>query len=287
MNAPFSPRKIASSAIAIAALAFGIPVPSPAQAVTVSSAASRCTSTRGRSNVRDACSFRCAASSSGSARASSISRERSTRNATDQGMSLQIGSTQATVNGQVQYLDVAPFIVGATTYVPLRFVAQSFGANVGYDSSSQTVTIGVPHGGGGYHPPVVRLARLPPPNPPPVSIVRLIAQNPRPGSGVANRFVHDLGRIFESSQCRQRAHLARQRRHHVAMQRLAPRAFRTVRPRRCRSAITPSARPDSIPAARDSTARGRSRSTALPPPAPQVQIRRAAARFGRDGLERF
>ena len=49
-------------------------------------------------------------------------------------ISLQIGSTQATVSGQPQTLDVAPFIVGATTYVPLRFIAQSLGAQVGYDA---------------------------------------------------------------------------------------------------------------------------------------------------------
>ena len=105
-----------------------------------------------------------------------------------QGISLQIGSTQATVNGQVQYLDVAPFIVGATTYVPLRFVAQSFGSNVGYDGSTQVVSISIPHGGGGGHyvPPV---RPIPPPNPPPVSVVRLVAQQPPPGSGVVNRFI--------------------------------------------------------------------------------------------------
>ena len=56
-------------------------------------------------------------------------------------VSLHIGSTQATVNGQMQYLDVAPFIVGATTYVPLRFIAQSLGANVGYDNSTRVVAI--------------------------------------------------------------------------------------------------------------------------------------------------
>jgi Copper amine oxidase N-terminal domain/Bacterial Ig domain len=105
-----------------------------------------------------------------------------------QGISLQIGSTQATVNGQIQYLDVAPFIVGATTYVPLRFVAQSFGSNVGYDSSTQVVSISMPHGGGGHYvPPPVH--PIPPPNPPPVSIVRLVAQQPPPGANVVNRFV--------------------------------------------------------------------------------------------------
>ena len=59
-----------------------------------------------------------------------------TINATKQNTTVQlrVGSTQATVNGQTQTLDVAPFIIGASTYVPLRFIAQAFGAQVGWDS---------------------------------------------------------------------------------------------------------------------------------------------------------
>ena len=72
-------------------------------------------------------------------------------NATGNGrnISLHIGSTAATVNGQTQYLDVAPFIVGSRTLVPLRFVAQSLGAAVDWNQASQTVTI---TGGGGSAP---------------------------------------------------------------------------------------------------------------------------------------
>jgi hypothetical protein len=64
-------------------------------------------------------------------------------NATGNGteISLQIGSTQATVNGQTETIDVAPFIVGASTYVPLRFVSQALGASVNYDDSSREVSI--------------------------------------------------------------------------------------------------------------------------------------------------
>ena len=64
-------------------------------------------------------------------------------------VSLRIGSTQAVVDGQPQILDVAPFIVGATTYVPLRFVAQSFGATVGYDATTRDGAIRPAGGGGG------------------------------------------------------------------------------------------------------------------------------------------
>jgi hypothetical protein len=64
-------------------------------------------------------------------------------NATGDGRTirLQIGSTNALVNGSAQQLDVAPFVIGARTYVPLRFVSQALGANVDYDASSQTVNI--------------------------------------------------------------------------------------------------------------------------------------------------
>jgi hypothetical protein len=73
-------------------------------------------------------------------------------NATGNGrtVSLTIGSTTALVNGQSQTLDVAPFLVGSRTLVPLRFVSQALGAAVDYASDSQTVTItgGASSGGG-------------------------------------------------------------------------------------------------------------------------------------------
>ncbi|HVS47259.1 MAG TPA: copper amine oxidase N-terminal domain-containing protein [Verrucomicrobiae bacterium] len=56
-------------------------------------------------------------------------------------IALHIGSTQATVNGQSQYLDVAPFLIGSRTLVPLRFVAQALGAAVAWNQSANTVII--------------------------------------------------------------------------------------------------------------------------------------------------
>lgn len=100
-------------------------------------------------------------------------------------VSLHIGSVQATVNGQVQTLDVAPFIVGATTYVPLRFIAQSLGANVGYDNSTRVVSITMGHEAAPPMPP----PRPPrPPAPPPPPAVRLRAQQPAPDSETSDRF---------------------------------------------------------------------------------------------------
>ncbi len=64
-------------------------------------------------------------------------------NATGNGseIALQIGSRQATINGQPQTIDVAPFIVGASTYVPLRFVSEALGAGVSWDETNQVVAI--------------------------------------------------------------------------------------------------------------------------------------------------
>jgi len=76
-------------------------------------------------------------------------------NATGNGrnISLHIGSTQAVINGQTQYVDVAPFLIGSRTLVPLRFVAQALGAAVDWNQSSSTVTITGSGGGGSYTPP--------------------------------------------------------------------------------------------------------------------------------------
>jgi Copper amine oxidase N-terminal domain len=68
-------------------------------------------------------------------------------------ISLTIGSTQATVGGHPEVIDVAPFVVADTTYVPLRFVSQALGASVNWDDSTSTVTI---NGGGQPPPPAPR-----------------------------------------------------------------------------------------------------------------------------------
>jgi len=64
-------------------------------------------------------------------------------NATGDGhdISLHIGSTQATVDGNSETIDVAPFIIGASTYVPLRFISQALGATVDYDATNDVVAI--------------------------------------------------------------------------------------------------------------------------------------------------
>jgi hypothetical protein len=56
-------------------------------------------------------------------------------------ISLKIGSTAASINGDAKTIDVAPFIIGASTYVPLRFVSEALGAGVNYDSSNAIVAL--------------------------------------------------------------------------------------------------------------------------------------------------
>lgn len=81
-------------------------------------------------------------------------------NATAHGrtVSLNIGSTDASVAGQPATLDVAPFIVGSTTFVPLRFISQALGASVNWNDSTSTVTIN-----GGGRPPMEVQPQPPPP----------------------------------------------------------------------------------------------------------------------------
>jgi len=56
-------------------------------------------------------------------------------------IALKIGSTTATINGVSKTIDSAPFIIGASTYVPLRFVSEALGAGVNYDAANQVVAL--------------------------------------------------------------------------------------------------------------------------------------------------
>jgi len=54
---------------------------------------------------------------------------------------LTVGLTKASVNGMPQTLDATPFIRDNRTYVPVRFIAESMGAKVGWVQTDQKVTI--------------------------------------------------------------------------------------------------------------------------------------------------
>ncbi len=72
-----------------------------------------------------------------------VAYDNGTINATlgEKTVQVKIGSNQAIVDGQQQYLDAPPYISGDTTMVPLRFVSEALGATVDYDSTNGTISI--------------------------------------------------------------------------------------------------------------------------------------------------
>ncbi|HEY4438867.1 MAG TPA: copper amine oxidase N-terminal domain-containing protein [Candidatus Elarobacter sp.] len=111
-----------------------------------------------------------------------------TINATGRGhnVSLHIGSQNAVVDGQNQIVDQAPFIIGASTYVPLRFVSQALGAVVNYNGSNNTVAIVAPGrryvAGANVTPPNEVITPEPGPNG-----IRLDSMNPQRGAAIGTR----------------------------------------------------------------------------------------------------
>jgi hypothetical protein len=53
---------------------------------------------------------------------------------------LRIDNTQAKVNDKVQTLDAAPFILNSRTVVPLRFIGEALGAEIGWDNNQRMVS---------------------------------------------------------------------------------------------------------------------------------------------------
>ncbi|WP_433944051.1 stalk domain-containing protein [Paenibacillus sp. SN-8-1] len=54
---------------------------------------------------------------------------------------LTIGSNRATVNGVVKKLSISPVTVKGTTFIPLRFIGEASGADVEWDSDSNSIYI--------------------------------------------------------------------------------------------------------------------------------------------------
>ncbi len=54
---------------------------------------------------------------------------------------ITVGATTALVNGQSVTLDSPAFIENSRTYMPVRFVAETLGATVGWDGATSTATI--------------------------------------------------------------------------------------------------------------------------------------------------
>lgn len=106
---------------------------------------------------------------------------------------LNIGSQQAFVDGQLQTLEVAPFVIGSSVYVPLRFVSEALGALVNYDRSSEVVAISgvdAPTSQPSAPPPSSPPAPLhsPPPMPPPAQPT----SSPQPSARSQVQLAHEL-----------------------------------------------------------------------------------------------
>lgn len=64
-------------------------------------------------------------------------------------MTMTVGTTRATLNGEGRALSTAPVIRGGRTLIPLREVARFFNAQVQYNPSTRTVFVNTPGGSGG------------------------------------------------------------------------------------------------------------------------------------------
>ncbi|HET8999380.1 MAG TPA: stalk domain-containing protein [bacterium] len=108
----------------------------------------------------------------------------------DTSISLRIGDTQASINGQPTLMDVPALLVDGRTMVPLRFISQALGAQVSWDATSTTVQIASAPASGPTapvlppsqtYPPTV--AQPPTPTvPPPQTYPPTTAQPPVPSS---------------------------------------------------------------------------------------------------------
>lgn len=54
---------------------------------------------------------------------------------------LVVDSTTASVNGATKILDVAPMVLNGRTLLPIRFITENFGGEVGWDGSTSTITL--------------------------------------------------------------------------------------------------------------------------------------------------
>lgn len=63
-----------------------------------------------------------------------------------------INSKNVYINGEIKTLDVPPMVIDDRTLVPVRFVAEAFGANVDWNEDTQTVVIGTKWNGIGEVP---------------------------------------------------------------------------------------------------------------------------------------
>ena len=80
---------------------------------------------------------------------------------------MSIGDRRAWINDRTVMLDVAPQLIGESTYMPVRFPAEAYGADVRYLATTQTVEISLPPLEKPPPPPSEAGTGGPPPPPPP------------------------------------------------------------------------------------------------------------------------
>lgn len=56
-------------------------------------------------------------------------------------LKMTLGKTDYTVNGEAKTMDVAPIIVNSRTMLPVRYVAEALGAEIGWDGATSTATL--------------------------------------------------------------------------------------------------------------------------------------------------
>lgn len=54
---------------------------------------------------------------------------------------LTVGSTNATIGGKAAKLDAAPFVQNGVTYLPLRFISDALGGDIGWEQTEKKVTV--------------------------------------------------------------------------------------------------------------------------------------------------
>ena len=56
-------------------------------------------------------------------------------------LKMTVGKTEYTLNGETKTMDVAPIIINDRTMLPVRYVAEALGAEIGWDGATSTATL--------------------------------------------------------------------------------------------------------------------------------------------------
>ncbi|MBQ4598370.1 MAG: copper amine oxidase N-terminal domain-containing protein [Clostridia bacterium] len=56
-------------------------------------------------------------------------------------LKMTVGKTDYTLNGETKTMDVAPIIINSRTMLPVRYVAEALGAEIGWDGATSTATL--------------------------------------------------------------------------------------------------------------------------------------------------